>query len=60
MSEHRETVDQPEPEDALEESRDPEQADAEERPVTFDDPDEPAAPVDDADRDPGLREARDV
>ena len=55
MSEHRETVDQPEPEDALEESRDPERADAEERPVTLDDPNEPAAPVDDADRDPGLR-----
>jgi hypothetical protein len=50
MSEHRETVDQPEPEDALEEGRDPERADAEERPVTLDDPAEPTAPVDDDDR----------
>jgi hypothetical protein len=50
MSEHRETVDQPEPEDALEEGRDPEHADAEERPVTLDDPNEAAGPVDDEDR----------
>jgi hypothetical protein len=58
MSEHPANVDQPEPEDALEEGRDPEQADAEERPVTLDDPSEATPPIDDDDRDPALREAR--
>jgi hypothetical protein len=58
MSEHPETVDQPEPEQALSEGSDPERADADERPVTLDDPSGPAAPVDDEDRDPALRETR--
>jgi hypothetical protein len=59
MSEHRETVDQPEPEDALEEDRDPEQADSEERPVDLDDPGRPDPPIDEEDRDPARRDPGD-
>jgi len=59
MTEHPETVDQPEPETALEEGADPERADADERPVTLDDPAAPEPPIDDDDRDPARRDPGD-